>query len=164
MRAGKNLRPRRILAGVAGLCALSALAACGTVHTAGESAGASVSGASYLAEIRSTHGLPTLAYDPALERTALEQAAYMAGSRRMTHTTGWRRDFASRIRKNGIERAAAENIAHGRMNLDELFEAWMNSQGHRRNMLDPRFTRFGLAYARENDGSGRRYWALVVSR
>jgi uncharacterized protein YkwD len=39
---------------------------------------------------------------------------------------------------------------------------WMNSSGHRRNMLDPRFRRFGLASASAS-GSPERYWALVLA-
>jgi uncharacterized protein YkwD len=38
----------------------------------------------------------------------------------------------------------------------------MASPGHRRNMLDPRFSRYGLAHA--GDGNGQRYWALVLAR
>ena len=58
---------------------------------------------------------------------------------------------------------AAENVAFGDIDVDELFLRWMNSSGHRRNMLDPRFTRYGLAYVREGNGSNRRYWALVLA-
>jgi uncharacterized protein YkwD len=142
------------------------LAACQTasVHTPGESAGASSAGVPYLAEIRATYDLPALSYDPILEETALDQATNMARRGRMTHTTGWGKDFASRIHGKGIYVAAAENVAYGRMDLDELFGAWMKSQGHRENILDPRFSRFGLAYVRDSAGSERRYWALVVAR
>lgn len=88
----------------------------------------------------------------------------MARAAQMKHTAGWGKNFAARMKNDGIEGAAAENIAHGRMGLDELFAMWMDSQGHRRNMLDPRFGRFGLAYVRDESGSQRRYWALVLAR
>lgn len=88
----------------------------------------------------------------------------MARTARMKHTTGWGRNFATRMQGNGVEGAAAENIAHGRMDMEELFAMWMHSQGHRRNMLDPRFGRFGLAYVRDGNGSQQRYWALVLGR
>ena len=85
----------------------------------------------------------------------------MARAGKMTHTTGYGRDFASRMERTEINGAAAENIAHGGMSLEKLFDMWMHSEGHRRNMLDPRFSRFGLASA----GEGRdRYWALVLGR
>ena len=149
----------------AGLIALAGLAACGTVSLpAGEGAGASSSAAATLAGIRTTAGLGPLAPDPQLEQAALQQAKYMARSGRMNHTTGWGKDFASRVKDNGIVGAAAENIAEGRFDQQKLFEIWMNSPGHRRNMLDPRFTRFGLAYVRDGRDNAVRYWALVLGK
>lgn len=144
--------------------ALLVLAACQTSSLPGEGAGASAAAVGRLAEIRTTHGLPKLASDPQLEQAALRQAGYMASAARMKHTTGWGRNFAARMHDDGVEGAAAENIAHGRMEMDELFAMWMHSQGHRRNMLDPRFSRFGLAYVRDGKGSQQRYWALVLAR
>jgi uncharacterized protein YkwD len=151
-----------------------ALAAC-TTHQTGvqastsvatvqpaKAAGASASGLGYLTQIRVTHSLPALAYDPKLERAALQQALYMARTGRMAHTTGSGKDFVSRMKGNGINGAAAENIAYGNLDLSKLFAMWMNSQGHRHNILNPSFTKFGLAYVRPS-GSDRRYWALVVS-
>jgi uncharacterized protein YkwD len=87
----------------------------------------------------------------------------MALSGKMEHRTGWGRDFAQRMKSNGVKGAAAENIAHGRWEPGELMRIWMASAPHRRNMLDPRFTRFGLGNAADG-GSGRRYWALVLGQ
>ena len=84
----------------------------------------------------------------------------MARAPEMTHRTGWRKDFATRMRDNGIEGAAAENVAYGAFSTQKLFSMWMASTGHRRNMLDPRFEHYGLASA--EDGHGRKYWALVL--
>lgn len=126
------------------------------------SEGNSASAVGYLADIRSDAALPRLAPDPKLERAAREQAAYMAASGRMEHTTGLGRSFAARMKANGVDGAAAENIAEGRMDLDRLFEMWANSPGHRRNILDPRFAHFGLGSSPGEDG--RRYWALVLGR
>lgn len=127
-----------------------------------ESAGASGSGYAYLTEIRTTSSLPALTPDPKLEQAALRQAGYMASSGRMDHDTGWRKGFAERMKRDGIDAPAAENLAHGRMEMNRLFEMWMASSGHRRNMLDPRFGRYGLAYAGTRDG--QRYWALVLGK
>lgn len=141
------------------------LGACQTgSNVAGDGSGASTTGIAYLETIRSEHGLPPLRPDSTLERAALQQAAYMARSGKMEHTTGWGKDFAARMNDNAVEGAAAENIAHGGMEPAKLFSMWMNSAGHRRNMLDPRFGKFGLAYVRESKGSDKRYWALVLGR
>lgn len=85
----------------------------------------------------------------------------MAAAGRMEHTARRGRDFAARMRDAGIGGRAAENIAHGRMPLAEVFARWQASPPHRRNMLDPAFTRYGLASATAEDG--RRYWALVLA-
>ena len=143
------------------LAAALALGSCAGMPT-GEGAGASTNAVGYVSDIRLSNGLNALSVDPKLERAALEQARYMAQSGRMTHDTGLGRGFTTRMKKNGIDGVAAENLAHGRMEPAKVFSMWMNSSGHRRNMLDPRLKRFGLAYA--DDGkSDRRYWALVVA-
>jgi uncharacterized protein YkwD len=146
---------------IAAALAVLSLASCLSGPFSGPSAGASASAAGLLQGIRAAHGLRPLAADRELENAALRQARYMAGAGTMNHTTGYGRDFASRMSNTETNGAAAENIARGRMSLDRLFEMWMNSEGHRRNMLDPRFSRFGLASAGE--GSDR-YWALVLGR
>ena len=128
----------------------------------GEGVGASASGEVYLATIRREYGLPPLKPDAKLEKAAAQQAGYMARAAEMSHRTGWRKDFRTRMRENGIEGAAAENVAFGVMSPRKLFSMWMDSQGHRRNMLDPRFGHYGLASA--EDGRGRKYWALVLGR
>lgn len=144
------------------LIATLSLAACQAALSPGDGAGASASGAAWLAEIRQANGLPALAVDRRLEQAALRQSGYMAASGKMAHATGWRRDFSTRMRQDGIDGIAAENLARGRMEMDEVFARWMASPPHRRNMLDPRVKRFGLAYARAGRGGTERYWTLVV--
>lgn len=161
MRPAPN---RRMLLRAAGLAALAGLAACATALPTGEGAGASSSAAGTLADLRTSAGLGPLVPDPQLEKAALQQAGYMARGGPMTHTTGWGKDFGSRVRDNGIAGAAAENIAEGRFDLQKLFDIWMHSDGHRRNMLDPRFTRFGLAYVRDGRDGSLRYWSLVLGK
>ncbi len=162
VEASKSPRQSRRLFLVMSAGAAAALAGCQTGAFLGDSAGASLSAAGHLAKIRSENGLAALRSDASLERMAQHQAVYMARSGRMEHTTGWGRDFESRMKADSIAAPAAENVAYGRMNLDRLFSMWMNSAGHRRNMLDPRFTHFGLASADDGKGAGQRYWALVL--
>jgi uncharacterized protein YkwD len=149
-------------AAFAAIALLAVLAGCQTGGAPGNSAGASRSGVAHLSEIRSAAGLSSLKPDSTLERAAMRQSAYMASSGKMAHDTGWRRDFATRMAQDGVAAPAAENLAHGRMDTARVFQMWMDSAGHRRNMLDPRFERFGLAYAGTQDG--RRYWTLVLGK
>jgi uncharacterized protein YkwD len=141
------------------LAALLALQACGSMQPTGEGAAASA-----LNAFRAEQGLSALTPDPQLEQAALQQARYMAAAGRMEHTTGWGKDFATRVKANGIAGAAAENIAAGRMDTARVLNTWENSPPHRRNMLDRRFTRFGLAYVRDGKNSDWRYWAMVLGK
>lgn len=124
--------------------------------------GASASAEAYLNAIRREYGLQPLSRDATLERAAMQQASYMKSAGKMAHTTGWGRDFASRVRGNGIRGVAAENVAYGQRTAKDVLAGWMTSRGHRRNMLDPAFGHFGLASA--EDSKGRKYWALMLGR
>lgn len=88
----------------------------------------------------------------------------MAAAGRMRHDTGLRRDFVTRMSAEGIRGISAENIAHGRFDTARVLSIWMNSSGHRANVLDPRFSRYGLAYAPDPTDKDRRYWAMVLGQ
>jgi uncharacterized protein YkwD len=147
-----------------GGCQNNVFSMVGPMSTGGamEGLGASASAEEYLGAIRKEYRLPPLAPDPTLEKSAAQQAGYMAGAGKMAHRTGWGKDFTSRMRDNGVRGAAAENVAYGQTSAKEVLSGWMTSKGHRRNMLDPAFGHFGLASA--EDGQGRKYWALVLGR
>jgi uncharacterized protein YkwD len=54
-------------------------------------------------------------------------------------------DLVARAASAGCTmRAGAENIAQGQRSEQEVFVAWRNSPGHRRNLLGPRYTEYGL--------------------
>ena len=120
-------------------------------------------GAPIFAGIRQAHALGTIRADRELEAAALVQAGYMAQSGRMAHDTGIGRSFQTRMGKVTTNGAAAENLARGRMDLARVMDIWMNSPGHRRNMLDPRFSRFGLAYVADPRNPAQRFWAMVLA-
>ncbi|MGE0282712.1 MAG: CAP domain-containing protein [Rhizobiaceae bacterium] len=147
--------------GVLAAAGLTLLSGCMSSGPVGDTVGQNGSGASYLASIRSSNGLPALSPDSTLEAAALEQTRLMSGAQRMNHTARFGKNFGRRARGSGIEGAAAENIAYGAFGMDELFQRWMNSPGHRRNMLNPAYTRYGLASA--SDATGKRYWALILA-
>lgn len=109
--------------------------------------------------LRTSHGLPKLALHPALERAAREQSVLMARKGRMSHKVGFRHSFSARLKRAGYRGLAAENIAKGQTSLQRVLEAWMNSRGHRRNMLHPRMRYFGLSVAKSR---GKNYWTMVL--
>lgn len=112
-------------------------------------------------EIRKAHGLPDMATDTKLEAAALFQARLMASHQKISHSVGWGNSFGARIKKAGIRGPAAENLAAGQTSTKAAFDAWMKSPGHRRNMLDPIFSRYGLAWATPENKPHYIYWAMI---
>lgn len=113
-------------------------------------------------EIRKAHGLPAMKTDKKLEEAALFQARRMAAHQKISHSVGWGHSFGARIKKAGIRGPAAENLASGQTSTKDAFDAWMKSPGHRRNMLDPMFSRYGLAWATPESKPHYIYWAMVL--
>jgi uncharacterized protein YkwD len=89
---------------------------------------------------RARYGLPPLTLDPALERTARAHATWMTNSHSLQHSS------------IGV----AENIAWGQRTADEAMTSWMNSSGHRANILNGSYRRIGVAAYTASDGSC--YW------
>lgn len=56
-------------------------------------------------------------------------------------------------------RAAGENICSGFSSPEAAVDGWMNSQGHRDNILDPEYTHMGAGV--EMDGDGRFHWVQI---
>jgi uncharacterized YkwD family protein len=54
---------------------------------------------------------------------------------------------------------AGENIAAGQATPKEVVNAWMNSEGHRKNILSSQFTEIGVGYAK--GGSYGHYWTQM---
>jgi len=55
--------------------------------------------------------------------------------------------------------AAGENIAMGQQSPAQVMNAWMNSPGHRNNIMSPSFTQIGVGLAK--DRKGRMYWTQM---
>jgi uncharacterized protein YkwD len=86
---------------------------------------------------RARHGLPPLAVDVKLVSSARKHAAWMTNNRSMTHTSA----------------AVGENIAMGQHSSGEVLNAWMNSSGHRANILNRGYRRIGVAAYRTPEGT-----------
>jgi uncharacterized protein YkwD len=111
--------------------------------------------------LRKQNGAPPLTADARLEKAALYQAKLMAKAGKIGHNIGWGNTFTGRLRQAGIRGPAAENVASGQPDVAAVLKAWMNSAGHRRNLLDPVFTRYGLSYAVRDEKPNYRYWAML---
>ncbi|MBQ4404819.1 MAG: hypothetical protein II857_10490 [Selenomonadaceae bacterium] len=58
-------------------------------------------------------------------------------------------------------RTCGENIAAGHSSAAETVEQWMNSQGHRENILNPKFRELGVGYAYEEYSTYHHYWVQL---
>ncbi|WP_291046483.1 cell wall-binding repeat-containing protein [Herbiconiux sp.] len=94
--------------------------------------------------------LPQLSRDATIEAAAEEWAAWMGTLENpLTHSSReWR---ASRMPPGW--NANGENIAYGYRTADEVMDGWMNSPGHRANILSGSFTRIGIGYVNTAKGA-----------
>lgn len=108
---------------------------------------------------REKHGAQSLEADPYLEKAATGHSKEMAELDFFSHTspTAGRETPSQRIKLTGIlPRATAENIAsftgHSESSLaQKAVTGWMNSPGHRRNLLDPTYTHIGIGVGRRGN-------------
>jgi len=106
---------------------------------------------------RATAGCSALTVDDRLAAAARAHSADMAARGYFDHTTPEGITFADRITDAGYSwSTAAENIAAGQRDPAEVMAAWMESDGHRRNIIncDLQHIGVGLAY----DANDRPYW------
>lgn len=135
------------------------LLVCLCLSLCGWSAIAEADPAAAISAYREQHGEGRVVADATLTRIAREQASAMAAKDRLDHDVLGR--FSSRIAPAGAGRAA-ENIAYGYDSFAKTLDQWINSAGHRRNLLLSRASRVGVASARSS-ASGRTYWAMVIA-
>ena len=93
----------------------------------------------------------------------------LAGLRANSCADGYAERWAPVIQSNGVlshqelgpilnachAMTVGENVAYGNMTADEMMTMWMNSPGHKANILNPAFT--GIGVAAVTDSSGRWY-------
>jgi uncharacterized YkwD family protein len=96
---------------------------------------------------RAKAGLQPVTSDAALTRMALDKAKDMYNNNYFDHTSPtFGSPFDMMKSYNITYRYAGENIAKGQRTPQEVMTAWMNSAGHRQNILSPNFTKIGVAY------------------
>ena len=120
---------------------------------------AAESPAELISSYRLKHGEVRVVRDATLDRIALEQARAMAAKDNLSHEV-----LGSFTRRIAPARAgrAAENIAYGYERFEKTFGQWIDSSGHRKNLLLHNASRVGIASAK--DASGKRtYWAMVIA-
>ncbi|HSL74209.1 MAG TPA: CAP domain-containing protein [Ilumatobacteraceae bacterium] len=108
---------------------------------------------------RAVRGLPAMVFDPLLALAAQRHSEDQAAMRKMTHTGSDGSSLSQRVDRVGFAwRSLAENVAVGYAGPAAVMAAWMNSDGHRRNILSAN-THLGVGLAYGSDG--RPYWTQV---
>src|SRR5699024_2132648 len=96
---------------------------------------------------RVNNGLEALQIDYEVSKVAREKSRDMAVNGYFDHNSPVYGSPFDMMRTYGITyRTAGENIAMGQRTPNEVVQAWMNSPGHRANILNPNFTHIGVGY------------------
>ncbi|MEU4804406.1 CAP domain-containing protein [Actinosynnema sp. NPDC023587] len=105
---------------------------------------------------RAAHGCPVLGVDERLNRAARGHSADMAAQNYFDHRSKDGRTFVDRVKAAGHPSPGAENIAAGQRTPEEVVKGWMESPGHRANILNCELKALGVGMAR--GGSYGVYW------
>ena len=109
---------------------------------------------------RRARGLGPVRSDRRLSAAALRHATDMGVRGFFDHHGSDGGNHGDRIAAQGYRAClSAENIAWGQRSAAEVFQGWMGSPGHRRNILHPRVTAFGAGFH-----PTKRQWVMVVAK
>ena len=96
---------------------------------------------------REKQGLSSLTLSNKLTAVANEKARDMAENNYFSHTSPTYGTPFQMLQQYGIRyRSAGENIAAGQRTPEEVMRSWMNSSGHRANILNSSYTEIGIGY------------------
>jgi uncharacterized protein YkwD len=96
--------------------------------------------------------------DPALAAVARAHSADMRDRDYFSHTSPEGLSPFDRAEQAGVDYSRAENIAVGQPDATAVMEAWLESPGHRANILDCDLTRLGVGVA---EGTGGPWWTQL---
>ena len=155
----------------AALAAAALTGAAGAVHLdrpvqGSSSVSAGIQSSSAVSEVirltnsaRSQNGYAALVEDSALSEAAAVRACEIARS--FSHTRPSGASFSSALSESGVSYLrAGENIASGQKSASEVVNAWMNSPGHRANILNSSYSRIGSASVNID---GTLYWVQLFA-
>ena len=111
---------------------------------------------------RAKENLAPLKLNSALSNVAQAKSEDMQKNNYFDHTSPTYGSPFDMMKKFGISYlSAGENIAKGQKTAEAVVNAWLNSEGHRANILNKNFTDMGLGYL--NTG-GTTYWTQIFIR
>ncbi|MBE4907673.1 sporulation protein [Bacillus luteolus] len=105
---------------------------------------------------RAKYGLQPLKVDLKVSEVARLKSSDMKKNGYFSHTSPTYGSPFDMMKQFGVQyRAAGENIAMGQRSPQEVVNAWMNSEGHRKNILSSNFTHIGVGHVEGN------YWTQM---
>lgn len=108
-------------------------------------------------EIRVQYGLQPLKTNWELSRVARYKSQDMVDKHYFSHTSPTYGSPFQMLKAFGLSyRTAGENIAYGQRTPQEVVNAWMNSSGHRANILNSSYTQIGVGYVANGN-----YWTQM---
>jgi len=109
---------------------------------------------------RQKNGLAPLTLDSAISKVARIKSQDMSDNNYFAHQSPTYGSAADMLTQHGIKYTAwGENIAAGQRTPEDVVNAWMNSPGHRANILASHFTKIGVGYV----NNGRPYWTQMFT-
>lgn len=110
-------------------------------------------------EERKAQGLEPLEFSVEVSEVARAKSHDMADSNYFDHQSPNYGSPFEMMQTFGVDyRAAGENIAMGQRSPEEVMNGWMNSEGHRKNIMHDQFTHLGVGYVEKN---GTTYWTQM---
>ena len=111
---------------------------------------------------RKKQGLNALTLSTKLTSIATTKAQDMAQNNYFSHTSPTYGSPFEMLQRFGVSyRTAGENIAAGQRTPEEVMQSWMNSSGHRANILNAKYTELGVGYYK--GGSYGSYWVQLFT-
>ncbi len=112
---------------------------------------------------RAKTGKSALAENSEVSRIARIKSKDFINNNYFSHNSPTYGDPFDMLKSFGIKyTAAAENIANGQRTATEVMKTWMNSAGHRANILNSAYNQTGVGVARDNNGN--LYWTQMFIR
>lgn len=109
---------------------------------------------------RAKAGLNPLTLDSSISNVATKKSQDMIDNNYFSHNSPTYGSPFDMLKKFGISyKTAGENIAMGQKAPKEVVNAWMNSEGHRKNIMNPNFSKIGVGVAQKSGGSI--YWTQI---
>ena len=125
--------------------------------------------------------VPPLKWDDRLYRAAYEHSNDIAINGYTAHTgSGKKEDWTAqvldlnrgstakeRILNNGLNLSGSsyaygENVSAGRNTTEEVVRDWLQSEGHCKNIMEPRFKMLGMAYVENDESQWKIYWTQTL--